>query len=96
MGELVRYVKRGIEALSRFIGKANSEADGSPSNMRVIVFYSFLILIPCVAFVLVYVTVVIKQETLIIAVLTLVIGFLGTLLGIKKSQKKNEETTTKQ
>lgn len=84
-------MKNLLGKLFKYLGKANSEDNGNPSNTRVIIFYSFFLIIPCVAFSLLYVTIEIKTETLILGALGLVLSFLAGLLGIKRSQKKDEK-----
>jgi len=72
-----------------WLGKANSEDNGNPSNIRFNITYAVMILIPCIAFVLVWVA--IKYEDLITVVLTVILGFLTSLFGIKNLQKGKEQ-----
>ena len=74
-----------------WLGKALSEDNGNPSSMRLNVIYAVIILIPCVAFALIYT--VIYYKDLLTYVLDAVLLFVGGLFGVKVWQKKNETDT---
>lgn len=85
-------MKKIFSKLFVFLGKALSEDNNHPSSARVIVLFVFIILIPCVAFTLVWVA--IKYENLIAVVLASVLGFLTSIMGIKAYQKGRESSSS--
>lgn len=82
-------MKSALSKLFAFLGKALSEDNKNPSSTRIQNFVVIIILIPCIAFTLVYVT--LKYESLIIAVLTAILGFVTAAMGIKVWQKGKEK-----
>lgn len=84
-------MKEALSKLFIFLGKALSEDNKNPSSTRIQNFVVVLILIPCIAFTMIYVT--IKYESLIVAVLTAILGFITAAMGIKVWQKGKENST---
>ena len=84
-------MKKALSKLFTFLGKALSEDNKNPSSTRIQNFVVIIILIPCIAFTLIYVTV--KYESLIVAVLTAILGFVTAAMGIKVWQKGKEHPT---
>ena len=83
-------MKAALSKLLTFLGKALSEDNQNPSSTRIQNFVVIMVLIPCIAFTLVYVTV--KYESLIVAVLTAILGFVTAAMGIKVWQKGKEHS----
>jgi len=81
-------MKKIFSKIFGFLGKALSEDNGLPSSARLIVFISFFVLIPCIAFALVYTFLTAKDIS--VSVLTAVLAFLSSLFGIKAYQKGKE------
>ncbi len=71
-----------------FICKALSESNGNPSSARLNVFIAVLILIPSVAFTLIYVT--LEKPEMIASTLTTVVALVASMLGLKVLQKGKE------
>lgn len=84
-------MKKTLTKLFAFLGKGLSEDNQNPSYLRIIGFYVFIILIPCVAFTLIYV--VLQYENIVVAVLAAVLAFLTSVLGIKAYQKGKESAS---
>lgn len=81
---------KALSSFFKWLGKANSEDNGNPSNTRFNVSYAVIILIPCIAFTLLYV--VFEYKDLIEATLISILTFLTGLYGIKVFQKGKETT----
>lgn len=75
-----------------FLRKMMSEDNGNPSSARFFNFYAVIILIPCIAFVLIYVT--LNYRDLITATLDAVLLFITSIFGLKVWQKGKEEQQT--
>lgn len=82
-------MRAALSKLFTFLGKALSEDNKNPSSTRIQNFVVIIILLPCIAFTLVYVT--LKYESLIVAVLTAILGFVTAAMGIKVWQKGKEK-----
>lgn len=80
-----------LSKLFIFLGKALSEDNNVPSSARIFNFYAVTILIPCVAFTLIYVTLCYKE--LIGATLDAVLLFVAGIFGLKVLQKGKEGTS---
>ena len=82
-------MKQALSKLFVWLGKMMSEDNDHPSQIRFSNFYAIIILIPCVAFCLIYVTVV--YSGLITYVLDAILIFIGGLFGLKVAQKVSEQ-----
>lgn len=81
-------MKNILSKFFKFLGDMLREDNGNPSSMRWIVFISFMVLIPCIAFALVYSFLTAKD--IAVSVLAAVLAFLSSLVGIKAYQKGKE------
>jgi len=79
-------MKETLTKLFSFLGKANSEG-ASPSNMRVLAFYSHIILVPALAFAEIYIVLTKGDVSLLSGI---IVGYLLSMAGIKAYQKKDE------
>ena len=82
-------MKTALSKLFVWLGKMMSEDNGSPSQVRFSNVYAIIILIPCIAFCLIYVTIV--YSGLITYVLDAILIFIGGLYGLKVAQKSSEQ-----
>jgi len=83
-------MKQALSKFFAFLGKTMSESDGSPSQARFNNFYAIIILIPCVAFTLIYTT--FNYKDLLTYVLDAILLFIGGIFGLKVYQKSKENT----
>ena len=79
-------MKDVLSKLFIFLGKANSE-NGDPSNMRVLAFYAHAVLIPALAFALIYIVI---SKGDVTALATIIVGYLLGMAGVKAYQKGKE------
>ena len=75
-----------------FLKQMMSEDNGNPSAARYFNFYAVMILVPCIAFVLIYVT--LNYRDLITATLDAVLVFIMGIFGMKVWQKDKENKTS--
>lgn len=75
-----------------FLRRMMSEDNGNPSSARFFNFYAVIILIPCVAFVLLFVT--LNYRDLITATLDAILLFITGIFGLKVWQKGKEKQQT--
>ncbi len=85
-------MKQALSKLFTFLGKALSEDNGNPSSTRVNLSYAIWILIPCVAFTLIYT--VIAYQNLLTYVLDAILVFISGLYGLKVVHKGKEQNTS--
>lgn len=71
-----------------FLAKANSETNGSPSSIRVNIFFMGTVFVLVVAFMSVYTT--IKQPNMVVPIMSMLLGSILAAYGIKAIQKKDE------
>lgn len=84
-------MRNALSKLFLFIGKSLREDNGNPSSMRLQTFITIIILIPCIAFAVVYTA--LKYQSILVPIVTAVLAFLSSILGIKAWQKGKEEKT---
>ncbi len=89
-----KKVQSTLATFFKFIGKANSEDSGTPSSVRLNQFYASIILIACIAFGFVWVTITPTLSSFILVYLTAIISFLLTLAGFKVWQKDKESNVS--
>jgi hypothetical protein len=81
-------MKNALSKLFEFLGKANSEAPGEPSSARLNIFIAVVILVPCIAFTLIYVVTNYPEQ--IQAVLNAILLFVAGLYAGKVIQRTKE------
>lgn len=82
-------MKQALSKLFTFLGKALSEDNGNPSQIRLTTGATYTFLIPAITFGFVWV--VIHHPDLVILYLTSLLAFLGSLIGLKVMQKGKED-----
>lgn len=83
-----KKVQAALTNLFKFFGKMQSEDNGLPSQARFNNFYAIIILIPCIAFVLIYT--VLNYKDILAYVLDAILLFVSSLFGLKVWQKSKE------
>ena len=87
-------MRQALSKLFTFLGKGLSEDNGNPSSTRINLSVAIWILIPCVAFALIYT--VIFYQSLLTYVLDAILVFISGLYGLKVVQKGKEQNGQQQ
>jgi sterol desaturase/sphingolipid hydroxylase (fatty acid hydroxylase superfamily) len=84
-------VQSVLSKFFKFVGRALSESNGTPSSVRLNQFFTAIILDICIAFGFIWVVRTSSLQSIIITYLVAIIGYLLTLAGFKVRQKNIEE-----